>query len=69
MIRWVEDDGGRAAAGYSYVGAVRTHLDELRGNVTKRERIALLRNTDGRTPEEAAAFRRKADELEQALAN
>lgn len=51
-----------------HLGAVRAYLDEMRGNVTKRERIALLRNTTGRTPEEAEAFRQKADELERDLA-
>lgn len=50
-----------------YAGALRTHLDKVRGNVSQRERIALLRNTAGRTPEEAAAFLAKANQLEQEL--
>lgn len=51
----------------SYIGAVRTYLEKLRGDQTTKERIALLRKTDGRTPEEAAAYRAKADELERRL--
>jgi dihydroorotate dehydrogenase len=51
----------------TYVGSCRAYLEKLRGTQSKRDRIALLRNTDGRTPEEAEAFRRKADELEARL--
>lgn len=50
-----------------HMAALRGYLDKCRGDQTKRERIAALRNTKGRTPEEAAAFRRKADQLEAAL--
>lgn len=50
-----------------YVGAVRAEIEKRRGQQSQRERIALLRNTTGRTEEEAAAFRAKADELEARL--
>lgn len=50
-----------------YVAHVRSLIEERRGVQTKQERIALLRNTTGRTPEEAAAFHRKADQLEAEL--
>jgi uncharacterized small protein (DUF1192 family) len=50
-----------------YVGILRTEIDKLIGVKSKEERIALLRNVSGRTPEEAAEFRRKADELEKRL--
>lgn len=39
-------------------------IEKRRGVKTQQERIALLRNTSGRTPEEAEAYRRKADQLE-----
>lgn len=51
----------------AYVGSCRAHLGALRGNRTVRDRIALLRNTTGRTPEEAELYRQKADELEGRL--
>lgn len=47
--------------------ALRKHLDEVRAKRSKHERIALLRNNAGRTPEEAELYNRKADELEAAL--
>lgn len=47
-----------------HVRQVRVEIEKRRVASSKRERIALLRNTSGRTPEEAAAYRRKADELE-----
>lgn len=50
-----------------YVGILRTEIDKLIGVKSKQERIALLRNVSGRSPEEAAEFLRKADELEQRL--
>jgi hypothetical protein len=50
-----------------YVGVWRTEIDKLIGVKSKEERIALLRNVDGRSPEEAAEFLRKADELEAKL--
>lgn len=50
-----------------WMRAVREEIEKRRGSQTVRERIALLRNTKGRTPGEAAAFRAKADELERRL--
>lgn len=50
-----------------HCAALRSHLDKARGKVTKQQRIALLRNVEGRTPEEAEAFLRKADQLENEL--
>lgn len=50
-----------------YLGAIRREIEKRRGVKTQEERIALLRNTSGRTPEEAVVFRRKADELERRL--
>lgn len=50
-----------------WIAAVRAEIAKRRGVQNQRERIALLRNTTGRTPEEADAFRRKADELEARL--
>jgi len=38
--------------------------DRLEAEARRREKIAALRNVDGRTPEEAATFMAKADELE-----
>lgn len=38
--------------------------DRLDGAAVKRARIAALRDTTGRTPEEALAYQTKADELE-----
>lgn len=51
----------------TYVGALRKELERLDKVRKARVRIAALRNTSGRTPEEAAAFNRKADELEERL--
>lgn len=51
----------------SHIGAIRKEIERLRGVKDRRERIALLRNTDGRSREEAAAFMAKADELERRL--
>lgn len=51
----------------SYVSAMRIVIEKQRGTRTEEERIAQLRNTTGRTPEEAAAYLRKADQLEAAL--
>ena len=47
--------------------ALRHEIEKRRGIKTREERIALLRNTSGRTPEEAAAYRAKADALEAAM--
>jgi hypothetical protein len=51
----------------SYVNSCRRYLEKLRGTRTKQERIAALRIVAGRTPEEAALFLAKADELERGL--
>jgi hypothetical protein len=51
----------------THVGAIRAEIEKRRGVKTQEERIALLRNTTGRTPAEAAQFLRKADELERKL--
>lgn len=50
-----------------YIGALREEIKKRRSVQIEKERIALLRNTRGRTPEEADTFRRKADELEARL--
>jgi hypothetical protein len=49
----------------AYIAAAREHLEKERGIKSREERIALLRNVSGRTPEEAEAFLKKADELER----
>lgn len=70
-FRLVDDDydlerlSGRVERLEFYVGALRKEVDRLFKNKTKKERIAALRNVTGRTPEEAAAFLAKADELER----
>lgn len=51
----------------SHIGAIRAEIAKRRSVQSKEERIALLRNTEGRTPEEAAEFNKKADELERRL--
>lgn len=51
----------------AYLASVREYLDKQRGVKSKEDRIALLRNTTGRKPEEAKLFLKKADELEQEL--
>lgn len=61
-LSWFVDDIERWAA------LLRKEIDQLRGpDLTRRRRIELLRNTSGRTPEEAAAFKAKADQLEQEM--
>lgn len=50
-----------------YVSALRAHLNTMKSEQAQRERIGKLRNTTGRTPEEAAEFLKKADELEAAI--
>lgn len=50
-----------------YASALRAGIEKRLGVRSRQERIALLRNTAGRTPGEAAAFNRKADELEARL--
>lgn len=51
----------------TYVHHLAKEIEKRRGIKTKEERIALLRNASGRTPEEADLYRRKADELEARL--
>jgi hypothetical protein len=46
---------------------MRHHLEKERQDKAKRERIAAMRNTLGRTPEEAEMYLRKADKLEAEL--
>ncbi len=52
---------------HEYVHALEQGLEKRHGAQKVKERIAKLRNITGRTPEEAAAFKRKARELEQQL--
>jgi hypothetical protein len=49
---------------HTYLHHLEKEIEKRRGVKTQQERIALLRNTTGRTPEEAEAYRRKADQLE-----
>ena len=51
----------------TWLGYLREELQKQSGRLRVEERIALLRQVDGRTPEEAEAFRRKADELERKM--
>jgi mRNA degradation ribonuclease J1/J2 len=50
-----------------YVRSLREEITRLLKTKDQKERIAALRNVTGRTPEEAAAFLAKADELERKL--
>lgn len=50
-----------------YTSALRAEIERLKGTEKERERIAALRQTKGRTPEEIATFSLKADELEARL--
>lgn len=59
-LSWFVEEVERWAA------LLREEIDHLRGpDLTRRRRIELLRNNTGRTPEEAAAFNAKADQLER----
>lgn len=60
-LEWFIDDLN------NWTAAIRKEIDERRGTLKVQERIALLRNTSGRTPEEAAAFLAKADQLEKEM--
>jgi hypothetical protein len=51
----------------SYLDHVLGEIEVRRGRRTQEERIARLRDTTGRTPAEAEAFRRKADQLEASM--
>jgi hypothetical protein len=50
-----------------WLGAMRKELERRRGTVKVEDRIAMLRNTNGRSPEEAALYLKKAEELERGL--
>lgn len=50
-----------------YTAALRRAMNRRRAHLSKRDRIMRLRNTSGRTPEEAELFNRKADQLERQL--
>lgn len=52
---------------YEHMGSVRQEIERRRGVKTTEERIAALRITTGRTPEEIVLFTAKADELEARL--
>ncbi len=58
-LRWLLDDMR------DYVEVASRHLDELDGKDRREERIKALRRIAGRTPEEAAAYLAKADQLER----
>jgi hypothetical protein len=62
-IEWFLDELER------YIGAMRKHLERERSTQRAEERIAALRSTQGRTPEEASAYLAKADALERRLAD
>jgi hypothetical protein len=51
----------------AWANTLERSIDLTRLETRGRERIVQLRNTEGRSPEEAALFRRKADELEAKL--
>jgi hypothetical protein len=57
-LRWLLSDM------QTYLAAAGRYLDELEGTDRRAERIRALREVQGRTPEEAAAFLAKADRLE-----
>jgi len=57
-LRWVLEDIT------TYAEAVQQELDRIEGVDRKEERIKALRDVSGRTPEEAALYLRKAEELE-----
>jgi hypothetical protein len=60
-LEWFTDELER------WIVSVREEIIKKRGKLKIQERIALLRNTSGRTPEEAAAFNAKADQLEKEM--
>jgi len=59
-LRWIADDIAE------YGATVQRELDRLEGVDRKAERIKMLRSVEGRTPEEAAVYLAKADELDRA---
>lgn len=60
-LRYVLDDI------QTYIEVANRELDRLQGVNRKEERIKQLRAIAGRTPEEAASYLAKADELEQEM--
>lgn len=50
-----------------YTHCLEEEITKRRGVKTQEDRIALLRNTTGRTPEEAELYRQKANELEASM--
>jgi hypothetical protein len=52
---------------YERAKTVLASIEARRKHVKRKGKIALLANTSGRTPEEAAAFQRKAEELRSRL--
>lgn len=59
-LRWIAQEIAE------YAEVVQRELDRLEGVDRKTERIKALRSIEGRTPEEAAAFLAKAEQLEGA---
>jgi Lon protease-like protein len=57
-LRWILGDMA------NYVEVVSRELDRIEGVNRSAERVAALRSIKGRTPEEAALFLAKADEIE-----
>lgn len=72
-FKLVEDDydlerlESRVEALEDYAARLREEIRKKYHYKNKKERIAALRNVAGRTPEEAAAFLAKADQLERDL--
>lgn len=58
-LRWVADEIAQ------YAEVMHREIDRLEGVDRKAERIKSLREIQGRTPAEAAAFLAKADQLEE----
>jgi hypothetical protein len=62
-IRWMLENMA------AYIESASAELDRLQGVDRQAERIAALRNVSGRTPEEAALYLAKADELVHSTPN
>lgn len=58
QMRWILDDMA------TYVEVVARELDRIEGVNRSAERVAALRMVEGRTPEEAALFLAKAEQIE-----
>lgn len=63
-VERVED---RVARLEDYLAVLRAHLAKLAEERAQCEKIEALRNVEGRSPEEAAAYLAKADELERKM--